>query len=142
MYRSVRGMRDTILLIQDSSRSVFGVFNSSYYTVEDNYYGNGLSFVFKIEKKDKDVESRGQAPLQEIRGVEKYGWSGDNELFILCKSHSLAFGGGGDGGNAIRLDKNLCSGSTEKCATFSSPELSDVAEFKIYRVELWGPAPM
>mmetsp|Transcript_25711 Transcript_25711/g.41302 ORF Transcript_25711/g.41302 Transcript_25711/m.41302 type:complete len:90 (-) Transcript_25711:185-454(-) len=57
-------------------------------------------------------------------------------------SHSLAFGGGGDGGNAIRLDKNLCSGSTEKCATFSSPELSDVAEFKIYRVELWGPAPM
>jgi len=142
MYKAAKGIKDTILLLQDSTRTVFGVFNSSYYAVDDNYYGNGLTFVFQIQRKEEDVKTRGEAPLKELRDVIKHGWSGKNELFVLCKRISLAFGGGGDGGYALRLDKNLCSGSSEKCFTYSSPMLSGNRDFKIYKCEVWGPAPL
>jgi len=110
MYKAVRGIRETILLIQDSDRCVFGAFASSAYQTDDNYYGNGMTFVFKMVADPSDKKSGGTLALKQLRDVDKHGWSGDNELFMLVKKASLAFGGGGDGGYAFRLDKNLSNG--------------------------------
>mmetsp|Transcript_3163 Transcript_3163/g.4748 ORF Transcript_3163/g.4748 Transcript_3163/m.4748 type:complete len:702 (+) Transcript_3163:76-2181(+) len=140
-YAKLRDVHDTILLVQDSRRSVFGVFANSEYYVDDHHHGNGETFVFKVASTKAD-ESKGDKALKELRQVEPYMWTGKNELIMLCNKDALAFGGGVRGGYALRMDANLDEGSTEECMTFDSPPLTNSRDFQIYKVEVWAPAPL
>jgi hypothetical protein len=84
-----------------------------------HYFGTGETFLFAIEPRP-DV----------------FRWSGRSAFFLLCKGDSLAIGGGGHYG--IRIDSDMCTGSSGWCATFNSPQLSAMEDFECVHAEWWG----
>jgi hypothetical protein len=115
---SLCGM-SSIFLIQDSNGERFGAFASMDWHLQKTYFGNGESFVFKVDPY-----------------LQTYLWSGKNSFFQLLSPEFVAIGGGSS--YALRLDSSLTTGSTGACETYCSPPLSSSSSgFSILNIELW-----
>ena len=108
-----------VILVEDSWGYVFGGFVAHDLQNNNNYYGNGESFVFSLMPK-----------------VDKYKWTGENDFFIISNSHQLAMGGGGEG-FAFQLDDELDTGVSNRSDTYCNPTLSSTEFFKCLNVEVW-----
>ncbi|EFX00895.1 tld domain containing protein [Grosmannia clavigera kw1407] len=66
-----------------------------------------------------------------------YPYSGVNEYFLYCETHSLSIGGG-DGKYGLWLDDGLEKGVSSTCLTFGNQPLSDEGDkFGVLGVEVW-----
>ncbi|ERT02772.1 oxidation resistance protein 1 [Sporothrix schenckii 1099-18] len=75
-------------------------------------------------------------PSPSIR-FSAFPYSGVNEYFIYCESHSLSVGGG-DGKYGLWLNDSLDKGISATCLTFGNQPLSDEGEkFGVLGVEVW-----
>lgn len=117
LYSAVEKARGTVehyclLLIRAAgSQVVFGAFLSHLPGLSNpnTYFGTSECFVFKCR------------PMWE---AQAWYSSPDAPQYYICASPDyMCIGGGGDG-MAIRLDKSLQSGVSDKCSVFNNPPLS------------------
>ena len=90
-----------------------------------SYFGNGETFVFKLHPS-----------------FARFNWTRTNSHFVHVATDCLAFGAAPP---ALYLDQSLEYGSTGPSPTFANESLtagltcgSDLADFKIIKVEVWG----
>lgn len=112
-----------------NSRALFGAFSS--HGVRSSLaepYGTGECFLFEASN---DLVGA---------GVRVSSWSKRNEIFAHGDATYWAMGGGSTGGYALRLDQDVCCGSSARCETFGSErslhERGD-EHFTIHTVEVW-----
>lgn len=119
-YEDSKGM---IFCIKSHTGCVFGGFCNQVFQLTQIYYlGNEDSFVFSI------------LPNREV-----FKAGNENNFYLLCDTTYFAYGGGGEG-EAIRLNEDLESGSTNRSATFANKRLTgegkdpafQCAEFEAY----------
>ena len=108
-----------IIIIEDSWGYIFGGFITNAIENKSTYYGTGESFLYTLIPK-----------------INKYEWTGNNYLFILSNSNSLAMGGGGSG-YGFCIDDELDTGISNNCDTYNNEQLSSSEFFKTLNVEIW-----
>merc|ERR1719203_1880156 len=92
----VRGASSTILAIETIRGEVFGSFQNVPWKINQGYYGNGESFLWKMR------QSRSTAVCDSIidqaafeSRVDVYPWSGTDDMIQYCSRDIIAVGGGG-----------------------------------------------
>jgi hypothetical protein len=150
----VSGSLQTILIIKDTSKKIFGGFASEMWrkssgsgtaselrqslksgiqsgtslligATRRSYYGTGSCFLYSFDKEGN---------------LSHYPWSGKNDYFMLSEIDFLAFGGG-NGKFSLYVDGNLDGGSSSFTQTFENPPLCGdgvKTEFNIISLEMWG----
>jgi len=124
-YERLRGCQFTMMLIKDTTHSVFGAFLCEEWHSCDKHYGKMDTFVFR--EKDGDVEV-----WSTTQNDSFYQYSGEN-IFVGVKDRS-----------AIWLSSNFVNGNTNPCPTFGSPSLKKDNEnteaFQVLSLEIWAPS--
>lgn len=127
LYRAGAGCARSVLVVEDFSGYVFGVYCTDPWRVKPRYQGTGECFVFQLRPH-----------------AIKYSWlqrgapgaaAGRNDFFMLLGPESAGFGGAPH--FALWLDSDLLYGNSGLCHTFASPTLSGSEDFKIKALELW-----
>ena len=109
------------MFIQDDHGRSFGVFASSSWMHAANTFGNGKTFVFRMDGQH----------------VHAYMWTGINDLFLTGRTEGIAVGGGASG-VALWLDLDRGTGFSHSCETFRNPVLTLAdTEFTCITVEVW-----
>jgi len=124
-YERLKGCQFTMMLIKDTTQSVFGAFLCEEWHSCDKHYGKMDTFVFR--EKDGDVEVWSTTEDDSF-----YQYSGEN-IFVGVKDRS-----------AIWLSNNFVNGNTNPCPTFGSPSLKEDNEnteaFQVLLLEIWAPS--
>eukprot|EP00553_Chaetoceros_curvisetus_P014622 CAMPEP_0204652458 /NCGR_PEP_ID=MMETSP0718-20130828/14559_1 /ASSEMBLY_ACC=CAM_ASM_000674 /TAXON_ID=230516 /ORGANISM="Chaetoceros curvisetus" /LENGTH=532 /DNA_ID=CAMNT_0051676415 /DNA_START=288 /DNA_END=1886 /DNA_ORIENTATION=+ len=151
----------TIIAILTMSGDIFGSFTSSPWHTENNFFGNGESFVWKMRhnRMEPCYSLYEQAQLESE--VEIYPFSSLNNCVQLC-THDMIGVGAGEitdhendeyksiekfysreqrrlQGFAFVVHEDLLTGTTSPSATFCSPKLVDDegGMFQIRNIEVW-----
>lgn len=120
----------TLVVIQDTSQAVFGMFCDTEWKESSRYFGGNGCFLFRV------------APEMTIYRVSA---SGANENYMYLNSKGFALPRGlGMGGSTDKfrlflsedLDEN--SYSTPKCLSFEPGRLSSDERFVVETIEVWG----
>ncbi|KAJ3055527.1 oxidation resistance protein 1 [Rhizophlyctis rosea] len=113
-----------VLAVKDDEGRCFGVFLSEGLRIGKGYYGNGATFLWRVNERG---------------GVTAYLTTGKNEYYVLSEAGSgLAFGGG-EGDFGLWINDNLLDGHSSSCPTYDNEPLAGSAgKFKVAAVELWG----
>ena len=93
-----------VLIVQDTSDCVFGIFFTDPLKIKKNYFGTGESFLYWID-------------LKSVAHV--YPSTGKNDYYILCQPDMLAFGGGGNG-FGLSFNDSFQKCMTAQCDTFNN----------------------
>ena len=118
-YRKLSNKGPTVTVLQDKNGYIFGVFIAESWHKSTSHFGNGETFVFKLEPE-----------------VKIFRWFEDNDYFAYAKADFIAIGGGSN--YAIRLDNDLNKGVSGYCETFHSPCLASYNNFELQKLEVWG----
>lgn len=157
----VRDSESTILALETVEGEVFGAFCTSPWKLSHDYYGNGQSFLWR---------------LNEDHQIQVFKFAFLNHNVQLCHLDRLIVGGGDDTtqtppslaeiessstgsmssvplssdahlewGFGLWLEQDLLTGSSSPCLTFQSPSLSkihaDGTRFEIRNLEVWALTP-
>lgn len=161
----MRHSQHSILAIETVQGEVFGCFTSSPWRINGTtYYGSCEAFVWNLRKKrqSEDCRSLDEYILRES-SLEAYQWNakGGNHRNVQLSNNRQLFVGGGNPdvddfslendtndntwGVALALDKDLCRGTSCRCATFASNPLMESSHgsdvFEIMNMEIWVSAP-
>lgn len=115
-----------ILFIKTTRNEVLGAFIYNELKIADKYYGNYETFVFHFQPN-----------------MEFFHWDirkpKSNRYFILSNLDSISFGASSEKGegSAIFIRKDLNTGFSEQCDTYSSPQLTSTKKFTIEDLEIW-----
>jgi len=124
-YDRLKGCQFTMMLIKDTTHSVFGAFLCEEWHSCDKHYGKMDTFVFRENDGDVEVWST-------TEDDSFYQYSGEN-IFVGVKDRS-----------AIWLSSNFVNGNTNPCPTFGSPSLKKDNEnteaFRVLFLEIWAPS--
>lgn len=121
LYRSLSQYEGPVLLIiKDSSSTVFGAFCSCPIKPSDCFYGTGETYLFTFKQQT----------------FRRYPWTGENMYFIKGGHDSVALGAG-DGNFGLWLDEELFHGSSHFCKTFNNEPLSTNIDFIVSVLECW-----
>eukprot|EP01060_Flectonema_neradi_P034964 TRINITY_DN6286_c0_g1_i1.p1 TRINITY_DN6286_c0_g1~~TRINITY_DN6286_c0_g1_i1.p1 ORF type:complete len:613 (+),score=98.25 TRINITY_DN6286_c0_g1_i1:71-1909(+) len=128
LLRNGADIGPNIILIQTVEGDLFGGFTSDSWQPCATHFGNGETTVFSFKTCNDDTDST----------LCTWHWSGTNRFFVLCKSDTLAFGGGSSCAFSIE-GQTLDSGTTGYCETFDSPSLcSSPGRYVIAAAECWS----
>lgn len=116
-----KGLSESVLVIMDTTGRVFGAYISCDLHFKSTFYGNGESFLFKL---DADQSS-----------AATFGATLDNLFFVYCGSDGVGLGS--DPHYGLFLEPEMTRGSTHACKTYANDVLSAVNYFVIQRIELW-----
>jgi len=120
MYRNACDYGATLLIVQDTTHTVFGGFISEPWRVTKRFYGTGESFLFTF----KGGVLRAFHPTLL------------NEYYVISDLQSIIFGAGVQAGLFIAAD--LANGRSSYCDTYGNNDLAGTEDFKILDIELWG----
>jgi len=163
-----RAATHTLLAIQTTNGDVFGCFTSSPWHTQNEYFGNGECFVWKMRhnRKTRCYSLYDQAHLE--TEIDVYPFSGFNNTVQLCRHDMIAVGGSDvanasqegfdyrfptynnfptyknkETGFAIALQDDLCRGTSAACPTFCSPRLDGNGTniFEVKNLEVWTFTP-
>lgn len=157
-----RAATHTILAIQTTKGDVFGCFTSSPWHTQNDYFGSGESFVWKmrLNRETPCYSLYDQAHLESE--IDVYPFSGFNNTVQLCRHDMIAVGGSDientpqvgfeyrfsnykneETGFAIALQDDLCRGTSVACPTFCSPSLisNNESVFDVENLEVWTFTP-
>jgi hypothetical protein len=134
---NTRNSEHSVLAIETVDGEIFGAFTSQKWHPHHDFFGSRESFLWRWNPDQEE-------PL------EFFHFSHLNEDVQLCTHDRLAVGGGirkldPGYGFGISLDKDLLTGTTNKCMTFLSPPLSklhaDGSTFEVRNLEVWALTP-
>ncbi|KAJ9452536.1 Oxidation resistance protein 1 [Diplonema papillatum] len=129
-YKSMldSGADETILLVQTTDLDVIGGYATQPLIPQRQPFGSGESFVFAWKEAAADCPPE----------LCAWHWSGDNRLFAMCSNTGFSLGGGNTGA-AISVDgNNFSRGTSERCQTFDSPQLTSERSFVVKCMECWS----
>jgi len=136
-YKFTKGEAHTVLVVETDKGEVFGGFAAEPWRQSVDYYGSGESFVYRVGScaAADSVTLSGR----DVKSVEVFPWSYENNFFMLSNKEQLAMGGGQDG-FAFVLDADFITGSSHCSATFRNPPLatSNSDSFQVVNLEVWG----
>lgn len=69
-----------LICVKDDNDCIFGAFCSESFHPQGTYYGNGQTFLWKLQEDGKSVSV--------------FPATGKNDYFVLSELHCIAFGGG------------------------------------------------
>ena len=135
------------ILIEADDGHIFGGFITGYIRKSDSFYGSKENFVFTIRPdlevhrwtslegeseqtlKEKSDEIAGRSPDRYVPN------SCDDAMCILSDESQFIIGGRDE--FAIRLDRELNIGLSQKCRNFGSKRLALADFFSIRNIEAW-----
>ena len=120
MYRNACEFGATLLIIEDTTHTVFGGFVSEPWRVTKRFYGTGESFLFTF--KGSELRAFHATLL--------------NEYYVISDLQAVIFGAGVQSGLFLAAD--LVNGRSSYCDTYGNNDLAGTEEFKILNLELWG----
>mmetsp|Transcript_41058 Transcript_41058/g.45868 ORF Transcript_41058/g.45868 Transcript_41058/m.45868 type:complete len:664 (-) Transcript_41058:294-2285(-) len=141
----------SVLAIETLEGEIFGAFvTQSWRRSNNQWYGGGQSFLWTTATKScnnggnrKDKMNR-RHNNSNSNTLEVYMYSFANSYVQLCDNDRLLIGAGDDG-FGIAIERDLFTGSSNPCTTFSSPSLSklhsDGSTFEILNLEIWTLTP-
>ena len=118
--RNTSEIKEHILVIQDNNYQVFGAFVTEGWKAQRQYYGSGESFLYSFKSGN----------------LECYHATLQNSYFQIADSDHIAMGAGGIPG--LYLNKDLVSGYSGSCSTYSNPSLSISEDFLVLNLEVWA----
>jgi hypothetical protein len=133
-----RNTEHSVLAIETVDGEIFGAYTSHRWQVSHDFYGSRETFLWRIN------DSKG------LDNLEIFNFSYLNNDIQLCTQDRLVVGGGIKApdpsyGFGINLDKDLLTGTTNKCLAFSSPPLSKIhangSSFEVRNIEIWALTP-
>ncbi|OUM57283.1 hypothetical protein PIROE2DRAFT_29108, partial [Piromyces sp. E2] len=115
-----------ILVIRDTDDNIFGAFTSEPFRKNSGFYGNGETFLWKIEPS-----------IEKTNRLKLYLWKQTNYFFINSTNDYVSVGSGG-GKFGLWFDQQMLHGRSQVCETFRNDVLSTSEEFQILDIELWA----
>jgi len=166
LKRYCRAATHTILAIETTNGEVFGAFTSAPWRLNNQYFGTGESFLWRMRHgRNTPVHSLFEQAQLESE-IDIFPCNGSNDYIQLCTSDKLALGGGTvlkkessilehealdapavfleDNlyGFGLALDENLLHGTTSPSATFGNSNLINSSgsgeTFDVMNLEIWG----
>ncbi|ORX86268.1 TLD-domain-containing protein [Anaeromyces robustus] len=125
LYSNIKHAGPCVMAITTENDEVFGAFTSEPFdpTVSKNYYGSGLSFIWK---------------LNEQGNIDFYQAINSNQYYMLADKHFIAMGGG-NGKFGFYLNENLIDGYISPCMTYNyDRDITESENFECYGLEIWG----
>jgi len=131
-YTNVKGVSNTIIIVRDQRKCVFGAYCAEEWTFDEDvrvngvprFYGSPETFVFTV------------GPWGELK---KYRASRKNTTFQSSSQDEITVGVGNEA--AIILRENFSKCDTYSSSTFNSPPLvgsNKTNDFNVDTVEVWG----
>jgi len=155
-----RASSNTIIAIQTTGGDVFGSFTSSPWQIKKGSFGNGESFVWKMQHNRMAGSSIHETAQQE-RKIQVFPNSILNDSVQICTNDMIGVGGASNRDTqigeeihpnvkeeqalsfAFLLHSDLCRGTTFSSATFCSPRLCSEEDgiFEVLNLEVWAFTP-
>eukprot|EP00957_Ditylum_brightwellii_P173285 13192587-Ditylum_brightwellii.AAC.1 len=147
-----------IIAIETMDGDVFGSFTNDSWKRSNEYYGSGVSLLWRVKKArfaPRSIMSKKSHQYLDSE-LEVYPFAGVNDYVQRCTERNLYVGGGDwiqdgcpyDGnqcGVGLMLDSDLEYGESYPCATFASPALCKNSKagckFQVVNVEVWTLTP-
>lgn len=112
-----------IFALKSDTDEVFGAFSNQTLQRRQGHYGNGETFLWKLDPTS--------------HALVKYPSTGKNNYFLVSEADYVAVGCGA-GKFGLWLDGDLFKGSTAPVPTFDNEALCQRPEFECQGVEIWG----
>jgi hypothetical protein len=119
-YQNIDHQWPLVIAIRTNQDERIGCFLCSELKIMRGYTGSPEAFVFRIRE---GFEAFGG---HTVSGNALWAAGGRNELVI-----------GGGGGAAIWLGESMEAGTSQECATYGSPMLTEKEQFRVVNVEVW-----
>ncbi|ORX50753.1 TLD-domain-containing protein [Piromyces finnis] len=125
LYSNVKHAGPCVMAIITDNDEIFGAFTPEPFdpTISKSYYGNGLSFIWKLNNRNN---------------VDFYQSKNTNQYYMLADNHFIAMGGG-NGKFGLYLNENLIDGYLSPCMTFDyNSNILENENFECFGLEIWG----
>lgn len=122
LYKKCEGIKNSILVIKDKEKNIFGAFATDVLYPSATYSGNADSFLFTFYKEEK---------------IHAYKATQINDNYLYCDFEQICFGNSGDG-FSLSLKNNLLDGETKITDTYKNKPLNGGDKFTIVNLEIWG----
>ena len=122
LYKKCEGIKNTLLLIKDEEKNVFGAYASDVIAPTSLFYGSSDCFVFTFYKEDK---------------LHIYKSTDLNEKYMFCDYKKICFGNNYDD-FSLCLMNDLSEGNSKRTITFNNKVLNGKDKFIIAKLEIWG----
>ena len=122
LYKKCEGIKNSILVIKDNEKNVFGAFASDVLTPSGIFTGTCDSFLFTFYQEEK---------------IHVYKATQINDNFIFCDFEQICFGNSGEK-FSLALKNNLLDGYTATTDTYKNRPLNGGDKFTIVNLEIFG----
>ena len=117
-----RHINNSILVIKDSEKNIFGAYASDTFSPKNKFTGNYECFLFTFYKENK---------------IFVYNSTRKNEHYMYCDENQICFGCSDDY-FSLCLRNNFLDGYSAKTQTYDNENLTNSDKFIITKLELWG----
>ena len=121
-YNKCEGINNSILLIKDDEKNIFGAYSSEVFTPTSKFSGTGECFLFTFYKGNK---------------IHVFGATGINDNYMYCDHEQICFGCSNDY-FSLSLRNHLLDGYSKSTETYHNEPLNDKDSFVIFKLELFG----
>lgn len=122
LYKKCEGIKNSILVIKDKEKNIFGVYVTDVLYPSATFCGNSDSFLFTFYKEEK---------------IHVYKATHINDNYIYCDLEQICFGSSGEG-FSLSLKNDLLDGYTKTTDTYNNKPLNGGDKFTIVNLEIWG----
>ena len=122
LYKKCEGIKNSILVIKDNEKNIFGAFASDILDPSATFTGSVDSFLFTFYKEEK---------------IHVYKATHINDNFMYCDFEKICFGNSGDN-FSLALTNNLSDGTTTTTDTYKNKPLNGGNKFTVVNVEIFG----
>jgi hypothetical protein len=122
LYKKCEGIKNSILVIKDNEKNIFGAFASDILDPSATFTGSVDSFLFTFYKEEK---------------IHVYKATHINDNFMYCDFEKICFGNSGDN-FSLALTNSLLDGTTTTTDTYKNKPLNGGNEFTVVNVEILG----
>jgi hypothetical protein len=122
LYKKCEGIKNSLLIVKDKEKNVFGVFASDVLTPSGIFTGTCDSFLFTFYQEEK---------------IHVYKATQINDNFIFCDFEQICFGNSGEK-FSLALKNNLLDGYTATTDTYKNRPLNGGDKFTVVNLEIFG----
>ena len=122
LYKNCEGIKNSLLILKDNEKNVFGAFASDVLTPSGIFTGTCDSFLFTFYQEEK---------------IHVYKATQINDNFIFCDFEQICFGNSGEK-FSLALKNNLLDGYTATTDTYKNRPLNGGDKFTIVNLEIFG----
>ena len=122
LYKKCEGIKNSILVIKDKEKNIFGAFVTDVLHPSANFIGTPDSFLFTFYKEDI---------------IHVFKATQINDKYIYCDFEQICFGSSGEG-FSLSIKNDLLDGYTKTTDTYKNQPLTGGDKFTIVNLEIWA----